>query len=89
MGMRMESLDTQRIFIHFAEKPAVQQIDELKTIGITPYPDSWIPPASGHPNGFIVADMPVDRLSELAGKEYVVWIDTAEQELEPQAEQVP
>jgi len=89
MGMRMESLDTQRIFIHFAEKPAVQQIDELKTIGITPYPDSWIPPASGHPSGFIVADMPVDKLSELAGKKYVVWLDTAEQELELQAEQVP
>lgn len=88
MGMRIESLDIQRIFIHFAEEPTTQQIDELKTIGITSYLDSWIPPASGHPAGFIVADMPVDKLSELAGKQYVVWLDTAEQEIKPQAEQI-
>jgi hypothetical protein len=30
--------------------------------------------------------MPVDKLDELAGKDYVVRLDTAEQVLEPQAQ---
>jgi len=86
MGMRTDNLGIQRIFIHLAQEPPAQQIDELKAMGITPYPDSWIPPAGGHPTGFIVADMPLNKLDELAGKDYVVRLDTAEQVLEPQAE---
>jgi len=86
MGMRTENLSMQRIFIHLAQEPTASQIDELEAMGIIPYPDSWIPPVGGHPTGFIVADMPVDKLDELADKDYVVWLDTAEQVLEPQAE---
>jgi len=86
MGMRTENLGVQRIFIHLAQEPTAQQIDELRAMGIIPYPDSWIPAAGGHPTGFIVADMPIDKLDELAGKDYVVRLDTAEQVLEPQAE---
>ena len=85
-GMRTENLSMQRIFIHLAQEPTPSQIDELKAMGITPYLDSWIPPVSGHPTGFIVADMPIDKLDELAGKDYVVQLDTAEQVLEPQVE---
>jgi len=86
MGMRTENLGMQRIFIHLAQEPTASQIDELEAMGITPYPDSWIPPVGGHPTGFIAADMPVDKLDELAGKDYVVRLDTAEQVLEPQVE---
>jgi len=86
MGMRTENLGMQRIFIHLAQEPTPSQIGELKAIGITPYPDSWIPPVGGHPTGFIVADMPIDKLDELAGKDYVVRLDTAEQVIEPQTE---
>lgn len=86
MGMRIERLDVQRIFIHLAQEPTPQQINELEAMGITPYPDSWVPATGGHPTGFIVADMPIDKLDELADKEYVVRLDTAEQVLEPQAE---
>jgi hypothetical protein len=32
-----------------------------------------------------VADMPVDKLDELAAKAYIVQMDTAEQSLEPMA----
>jgi len=84
MGMRTENLGVQRIFIHLAQELTVAQINELKAMGIIPYPDSWIPPVSGHPTGFIVADMPIDKLNELAGKDYVVRLDTAEQVLQPQ-----
>ena len=86
MGMRTENLGMQRIFIHLAQELTPSQIDELTAMGIIPYPDSWIPAAGGHPTGFIVADMSVDKLDELSGKDYVVRLDTAEQVLEPQAE---
>ena len=86
MGMRTENLEIQRIFIHFAQEPTAEQIDELEAMGITPYPDSWIPSAQGQSAGFMVADMPIDRLEELSSKDYIVKLDTAEQELEPLAE---
>jgi len=85
MGMRTENLSIQRVFIHLAQEPTAGQIDELKAMGITPYPDSWIPATGGHPTGFMVADMPIDKLDELSGKDYVVRLDTAEQLLEPQS----
>jgi hypothetical protein len=85
MGMRTENLGMQRIFIHLAQEPTPAQIAELRAMGIIPYRDSWIPPVGGHPTGFIVADMPIDKLSELAGKDYVVSLDTAEQVFQPQA----
>jgi len=86
-GMNMEDLETQRIFIHLAQEPTVKQLDELESMGITPYPDSWIPPVGEFPTGFIVADMPVDKLGTLAGIDYVAQLDTAEQLLEPQNDQ--
>jgi len=86
MGMRIENLGIQRIFIHLTQELTASQIKELKAMGITPYPDSWIPAVGGHPTGFIVADMPIDKLDELANKDYIVRLDTAEQMLEPQAE---
>jgi len=84
MGMRTENLDMQRVFIHFAQEPTSLQISELEAMGIIPYRDSWIPPVGEHPTGFIVADMPIDKIDALAGKEYVVQLDTTEQMLEPQ-----
>jgi len=86
MGMNTENLGIQRIFIHLTGRPNPQQIDELEAIGIIPYPDSWIPPAGAYPTGFMIADIPVDELDELAGKDYVVRLDTAEQVLEPKTE---
>ena len=84
MGMRTENLGMQRVFIHLAQEPTAEQIDELEAMGITPYPDSWIPPVGEYPTGFIVADMPINKLDELSEKDYVVRLDTAEQILEPQ-----
>jgi len=89
MGMRTENLEVQRIFIHLAQEPTAEQIDELTAMGIILYPDSWIPSAEGHPAGFMVADMPIDKLDELAGRDWVVQLDTAEQVLEPLAQYAP
>jgi len=85
MGMRIEDLEMQRVFIRLAQEPTAEQIDELEAMGIIPYPDSWIPSAEGPSAGFLVADMPIDKLDKLAGKAYIIQIDSAEQALEPLA----
>jgi len=89
MGMRIDNLEIQRIFIHLSQELNPSQIEELEDIGVTLYLDSWIPPVGAHPTGFILADMPVDKLEELAAKEYVVRLDTAERLLEPQGSSQP
>ena len=89
MGMRIDNLEVQRIFIHLNEELNNSQIEELRAMGLTLYLDSWIPPVAGHPTGFILADMPIDKLEALAEKDYVRRLDTAERELEPQASSQP
>ena len=89
MGMRVDNLEIQRIFIHLSQKLNASQIEESEAMGIVLYLDSWIPPVGNHPTGFLLADMPIDKIEELAEKDYVVRLDTAEQQLEPQAGSQP
>ena len=84
MGMRVENLIIQRIFIHLTQELTPSQIEEIETLGITLYLDSWIPPVGDHPTGFLMADMPVDKLETLAGKGYVVRLETAGRQLQLQ-----
>jgi hypothetical protein len=85
MGMKTENLETQRVFIHLAQEPTAKQLEEMEAMGIIPYPDSWIPSAEGPSAGFMVADMPIDKLDELMNKVYITKLDTAEQQSEPLA----
>ncbi|UCG55288.1 MAG: hypothetical protein JSV32_03490 [Dehalococcoidia bacterium] len=89
MGMMVDNLEIQRIFIHLSQKLNASQIEELEAMRITLYLDSWIPPVGNHPTGFLLADVPIDKIEELAEKEYVVRLDTAERQLEPQAGSQP
>ncbi len=89
MGMRVDNLEIQRIFIHLARELNPSQIAELKAMGITLYLDSWIPPVGAHPTGFLLADMPIDKLAEVAEKDYVIRLETAERQLEPQSSRQP
>jgi hypothetical protein len=83
MGMNTEELEIQRIFIHLAQEPTAEQLKGLEAMGITPYPDSWIPSAQGPSDGFMAADMPLDKLDELTSKAYIIKLDSAEQPSEP------
>ncbi len=83
MGMRVDNLEMQRIFIHLDQPLNQSQVAEFEAMGLTLYLDSWIPPVGAHPTGFISADMPVDKLGEVAEKDYVVRLETAERQLEP------
>lgn len=85
MGMNVDVLTSQRIFIHFTQIPSETQTRELANLGITLYPDSWIPPVGNAPTGFLLADMPVSKLRDLAIRDYVVKLETAERQSEPQS----
>ena len=80
-------LNHEKVFLYFNQPPSSSQLDDLQVQGVTVYPDSWMPPAGNHPTGFILADMPVDQLDTLSAKDYVVRMDTAEQEALPQNDQ--
>jgi Tol biopolymer transport system component/subtilisin family serine protease len=77
----------ERVFLHFAEQPTTTQINELNSLGVTVFSDSWIPPVNNFHTGFILADMPVNKLDSLASKSYIVTMDTAEQDFSPQNDQ--
>jgi len=85
MGMRLDNLENQLIFIHLERKLNEAQVTELQNIGLILHMDSWIPPVGAHLTGYIIADMPVDALDELVEREYIIKLDTAERVLEPQA----
>ena len=89
LGMNVDNLGIQRIFIHLNQALNPAQINELEAMGITLYLNSWIPPVGSHPTGFIVADMPIDKLAKLTRMDYVVKLETAEQLLEPQNQAQP
>jgi len=84
MGLNVDNLAIQRIFIYLGEPITPAQVQELQAIGITLYLDSWIPPAGEHHEGFLVADMPLNKLAELAAKDYVLRLDSAEKVAQPQ-----
>jgi subtilisin family serine protease len=77
------NLNQQRIFIHLVDELNQSQTKELEDMGLTLYQDSWIPPVGNHSTGFIIANMPLDKLNKLASKNYIVRLDTAEQFLKP------
>ena len=69
---------TQKVFLHLAQRPTANQLDDLRSLGVTAYPDSWIPPVGAHPTGFIYAEMPVSRLPDVAARDYLVTLSNAE-----------
>ena len=84
MGMMVDNLRNQRIFVHLEHELNDSQVKELRNMGLTLYLDSWIPPVGAHPTGYIIADMPIEVLEKLVEIEYIVKLDTAERQLQPQ-----
>jgi len=84
MGMYVDNLNIQRIFIYLSKPLTQPQIEELEALGLSLYLDSWIPPTGSHPQGFIIADMPIEKLEKLASKDYVIRLDSAERQAQPQ-----
>ncbi|MCP4647133.1 MAG: hypothetical protein GY852_05255 [bacterium] len=89
MGMDTDPIDIQRVFIHFAHRPDASQVEELELLGITLSLDSWIPPVGNHPDGFLQGSMPVVSLADLVSKDYVIRVNTAEEQSFPQGGNLP
>jgi hypothetical protein len=83
-GMNTSDLEIQRIYIYLKAQLTQTQIGELQALDIKIYINSWIPPAGNNPDGFYLADLPIDKLDALADKDYVLRIDTAEKLSHPQ-----
>jgi subtilisin family serine protease len=83
-GAEIEVSINEKVFLYFNQFPTNTQIDELNSLGVTVYPDTWIPPVGNHPSGFILADVPLDIFNSLTEKNYLVKMDTAEKQSKPQ-----
>ena len=66
------------VFIYTYSKPEAAQVADMSSLGVTAYMDSWIPPVGTHPQGFITALVPISKIDDLAAKNYVVRLDSAE-----------
>ncbi|GEM_PF-3400295 len=84
MAMATESTESQRVFIHFEQEPTASQVTELESLGVTVFPETWIPPLPNHPTGFLLADMPPVKLNDVASITSVISLSTAEILCEPQ-----
>lgn len=84
MGMNVTILNIQRVFIHMTDLPNVAQVQDMRSLGLAVYMDSWIPPSGNSPTGFLLAEMPVGVLTDLASRDYVVKLETAERLSQPQ-----
>ncbi|MGI2336521.1 MAG: hypothetical protein ACRKGH_07775 [Dehalogenimonas sp.] len=84
LGMNVEDISVQSVFIYLKELPSASQQNEIRQLGITLYIDSWIPPVGVHPTGFLIAKVPVDKMADLAAKDYVIRLDSAERVNKPQ-----
>lgn len=80
----LTQINTEKVFLYFTQQPTDTQLKELTAQGVTAYPDSWMPPVGSFKTGFILADMPVDKLGALDAKSYITQIDTAEETSFPQ-----
>jgi len=74
-----------QVFLYFMERPTPPQIEEITSLGVKLYTETWTPPIHpGHPLGFILASVPVDTLIPLLRADYIRRVDTAERTSFPQ-----
>ncbi len=83
LGLSLENLDRQLVYIYIREPLNNDQADDLSSLGVCVHKDSWIPAVGNHPLGFFIADIPVDSLESLAARDYIVRMDTAERKSLP------
>jgi hypothetical protein len=83
-GVDISNLKIQKIYVYLSEPLTPSQINAFQQIGVQVFLNSWIPPVGNNPDGFYLAEMPVDKLDDLASLDYVIKLDTAEIILRPQ-----
>lgn len=82
-SLGMKEARKHSVFMHFKKKPNKRQIKSLSRLSVETS-ESWIPPNNIHKTGFIVAQVPLDKIQKVAKKYYVKKMETAEGVLNPQ-----
>ncbi len=80
MGLSTGDLNKQLVFVYVEEHLSDTQVEELSALGVDVHEDSWIPAVGNHLLGFFIAEMPVDKLEELAARDYIIRLDTGERQ---------
>jgi len=89
LGMTIDTIEIQRVYIYLKEQLTAEQEKDLASLGVKAHEDSWIPPMSNHPYGFLIAGVPADKVTELAARDYVIKLDTAERQALSPCEIIP
>jgi subtilisin family serine protease len=77
----------QRLFLYLKVSPGLRFLQQIQALGITAYPETWVPAVGIHPMGVMLAEAPMQQVRELASLEDVVRLDTAEQVFWPSNDQ--
>ncbi len=76
--------DKIAVAIYFEQKPASDQLLELRDKGIQVLENSWTPPVGSHPLGYVLAYMPPESLVATLECAFVERLDSAEFEAQTQ-----
>ena len=71
------------VFVHVKEKMSQTRIGELEQLGLTLFPETWIPPQGSNSTGFYLGEMQVSNIVQLARLSDIVRITSAEVEMKP------
>ncbi len=82
-GNNSEALSDMLVFVHTPTCPEPAQLAELEKLNIRAILADWIPPMENHPDGFFLAQVPLEMLDELALLPWVSWLGSGEQALFP------
>ncbi len=83
-GPQNEEQPREKVVIYFETYPSGEQITSLEALDISCFLESWTPPLPNHPYGFILAELPTNRLVEALSLSFIKKMDTAEYENFPQ-----
>ena len=78
------SNNTVRVALYLNQYPSAEQFNSFQSLGLVCDENSWTPPLYDHPYGFILAELPVNKLIDALSLGFVKKIDEAEQLSYPQ-----
>jgi len=67
-----------KVSLYFEKYPSKDQIKELENLGVNLYFETWTPPSDNHPYGFLISNVPVNKLQKVVNLLAIKKIDSAE-----------
>lgn len=72
------------VAVYYREAPGAEELQQLSSIGVRAFPETWTPPLPNHPLGFILAQMPSGKFLHLLNLESVQRVAPTFETSEPQ-----